>query len=100
MTDIQIISWIFYSIALASQKELTDIKGISRMADGINHAVPNESEIKLALVWLLERNLIIKEGTNYSLASKGYFIYSNALNESKTILNVWKNIEEQLKSGG
>ena len=39
MKEEQIISWIFLAVALASNTEPSDIKGISLVADGINHAV-------------------------------------------------------------
>jgi hypothetical protein len=65
MTDRQIISWIFYAVAMASQERPVDIKGISMAADGINHAIPTQKELQLALAWLLKEKLIKEEQKKY-----------------------------------
>jgi hypothetical protein len=60
MTNEQTISWIFLSIALASQTEPTDFSGISSVADGINHAVPTQKELQTSIAWLTTNGLVEK----------------------------------------
>ena len=100
MTDRQIISWIFYAVAVASQEKPADIKGISMVADGINHAIPTQKELKLAIAWLLKEQLIKEEGKKYSLTKKGHINYNFARLHTTTVSNVWKNLELQLKDIG
>jgi hypothetical protein len=54
MKEEQVISWIFLAIAIASQNEPTDYKSISMVADGINHAVPTQKELKNSITWLIK----------------------------------------------
>ena len=88
MTDNQIISWIFLAIAIASQKELADIRGISMIADGINHAVPTEKEIQLSVSWLLKNGQIEKQGKKYKLTKKGMINYSFASLKTNILLDI------------
>ena len=62
MKDSQVISWIFLAIAMASQKGASDIKGISIIADGINHAVPTQKELQMSIRFLTDKKLILQEG--------------------------------------
>ncbi len=71
MTDKQTISWIFLPTALATNTKPTNINGISSVADGINHAVPTQKELQTSISWLIRNELIIKQGKNYELTSKG-----------------------------
>jgi hypothetical protein len=96
--DFNIISWIFLSIAMGSQIEPITFDGISLIADGINHSVPNQKEINSSISYLLKNNLIIKNGKKYSLSEIGNTIYLKSNNENKTILKIWENIETKLLS--
>lgn len=94
MTDIQKISWIF----LATNTKPTDINGISSVADGINHSVPTQKELLTSITWLTTQGLIIKQGKNYKLTYKGKLEYETASKNTQTVMNIWKNIELNLKS--
>lgn len=96
--DLNIISWIFLSIAMGSEIEPIAFEGISLIADGINHSVPNQKEINSSISYLLKLNLIIKNGKKYSLSEKGKTIYLKSSNKNKTILKIWNNIETILLS--
>ncbi len=96
--DFNIISWIFLSIAMGSQIEPITFDGISLIADGINHSVPNQKEINSSISYLLKNNLIIKNGKKYSLSENGNTIYLKSSNENKTILKIWENVETILLS--
>jgi hypothetical protein len=100
MTDSQIISWIFCAIAMASEKGPSSIKEVSMIADGINHAVPTQRELKFAIDWLLKNDLIKIESKKYTLTKSGHINYNFARLHTNTILNIWKNLERQLKNVG
>lgn len=96
MTDEEVISWIFLSIALASEKEPTDYKGISMIADGINHAVPNHKEIQDSIAWLTKYGLVDKQGKKYKLSAKGNNEFEKATKRTKTLQKVWKKLEKNI----
>lgn len=95
MKDEQIISWIFLAIAISSKKSPSEIAEISQIADGINHAVPTEKEMKKSLLWLSKENLISKIGVKYSLSDFGKIVYEKA--EAKYVFNIWKNLEIEFR---
>lgn len=100
MTDIQTISWIFLATAMATNSKPTSISGISLIADGINHAVPTQKELQTSISWLTRRRLIIKQGRNYELTSKGKLEYQTASKNTQTIMKIWENIELNFNSYG
>jgi predicted transcriptional regulator len=93
MIDLQTISWIFLATALATNTKPTDICGISSVADGINHAVPTQKELQTSISWLKTKGLIIKQGKNYELTSKGKLAYESASKNTETVMKIWENIE-------
>jgi predicted transcriptional regulator len=97
-TNLRTISWIFLSIALASESSPADSREISEIADGINHAVPSYNEIHDSISWLIKRNLILKIETTYSLSDLGHNIFRDTqAKTSKIILNIWQNLELELQ---
>ncbi len=96
MTNKETISWIFLATALASQKQATNIKSIAEIADGINHAVPTEKELKTSLSWLIENDWIKKTTGKYSLTKKGIVNYNFASLKTNLLLNIWQNIERMI----
>jgi hypothetical protein len=98
MKETEIISWILLATALASQKQSADLKDISMLADGINHAVPTQKELQLSIPWLLKNELIEKEGSKYRLTKKGLINYNFASLKTNALLEIWKNLERQLKN--
>lgn len=97
MTEIQTNSWIFLAIAIASQKEPIDIKGISQIADGINHAVPTQKELKSSIGWLVSHGYIKEQNSKYALTKKGMIDYNFASLNTNILLNIRRNLERQLK---
>jgi hypothetical protein len=91
------ISWIFLAIALSSDKSPVDFKGISQVADGINHAVPNHNEIQNSVSWLMQKNLILKISKKYTLTDSGKKLYIDSHIENKTILNIWHYLDNEIK---
>ena len=58
MTELQIKSWILLSVAFASKSKPANIKEISGIADGINHAIPNHKELHDSLTWLINKEIV------------------------------------------
>jgi len=98
MTEQQTISWIFLAAAMASETEPTDFKGISDIADGINHAVPTQKEIQTSITWLSEKKLLSKLGKKYVLTTKGKTEYERASEKTNILLKIWDNLEEIVKN--
>lgn len=84
--------------AMASETEPTDFNGISLIADGINHAIPTHKEIQLSISWLFDKGLVTKYGKKYTLTPEGKGEYKNATETTNTLLKIWKNLEEKLKT--
>ena len=96
MTESQLISWIFLATALASQEEPANFVQISMVADGINHSIPNEKEMRNSLTWLINKELISKESKKYHLTHNGMKKYEFATNETNTLMKIWNNLEQIL----
>ena len=96
MTEKETISWIFLATALASQKEPTETNSISMIADGINHSVPTEKELRTSLSWLINEGLILKKGRKYKLSEKGMKIYEEASKHTTHLLKIWENLNVSL----
>ena len=98
MTEVQTYSWIFLATALTSQTEPSDFKGISMIADGINHTVPTHKEMQSSITWLLGKELINKQGKKYELTTMGKSEYKRASEKTNTLLKIWDNLEEKIKN--
>jgi hypothetical protein len=92
------ISWIYLAVAIASKTAPTDFRGISMVADGINHAVPTHQEIQSSLNWLSKNRLVTKNRNKYELTSKGKNDYSRASENINTLIKIWDNMEEIIKN--
>jgi len=102
LTQERLLSWIFYSVALATELDHAGYSEISIIADGINNTAPSNRELKDSVEWLIKNGLVEGRRNNYKLTSKGREIYERATRETKLIPEVWNNLErrlnEQLKS--
>tara|TARA_R110002111_G_C5756123_1_gene351099 strand:+ start:205 stop:507 length:303 start_codon:yes stop_codon:yes gene_type:complete len=98
MAEAETISWIFLSIALASQTETADLKEISNIADGINHSIPKEKEMQTAISWLLNERIICKIENKYQLTNLGKSEYGESSKNTKTLFGIWKNLELRIKN--
>lgn len=97
MTEEQIVSWIFLSTALATSTEPSDIRGISIVADGINHAIPTQKELEASLSWLTQNGLVAKKGKKYCLTIEGKIKFENASKSTIIVFEIWKNLEKNIK---
>ena len=98
MTEAETISWIFLSIALASQTETADLSEISNIADGINHSIPNQKEMQTSISWLTKERLICKIENKYQLTDLGKSEYEKASKNTKILFGIWKNLELRIKN--
>ena len=95
MINLQTTSWLFLVLALSSQKEPASLKGISQIADAINHSVPTQKEMESSLSWLLKQGLIITVAKKYSLTERGNKIFIATQNETNVLLKMWRSIEDK-----
>lgn len=100
MTLAQTYSWLFYALALASGREPAKYKDIEQVADGINHAIPTQKEIRESLAWLSDKGLILKEGKAYLLSENGIALLNRLSNKVHTTMGVWKSIEKYFEECG
>lgn len=98
MNEEQVISWIFLAVAMASQTGPADFRGISMIADGINHSIPTHKELQSSLSWLTNQGLTSKIGNKYELTSKGRLVYEAASMDSNTVMKIWKQLEQKIKN--
>jgi hypothetical protein len=98
MTDEKTISWVFLSIAIASDIDPADFRGISMIGDGINHAVPSHKELQTSISWLIEKGLILKHSNKYELAEKGKKEFENVSHRNIGYLKMMENLELFLKT--
>ena len=97
MKESTTISWIFLAIALASQEKAASTKEISKIADGINHAIPTEKEIGVSISWLIKNDFIIKKESKYKLSKNGFINYHFASLKTTILVEIWRNLERQIK---
>jgi hypothetical protein len=93
MTSSQTVSWIFLATALASQTAPASFDGISQIADGINHAIPTQTEMRTSLDRLKNIGLVEKTGKKYVLTEKGKAEYQNASVNSEILFEIWEALE-------
>lgn len=98
MDEAKTISWILLATALASQLTPAKFNEISNIADGINHAIPTDKELQNSISWLVDKKIVIKEGNKYSLSENGKRIIEKAENKSKSVLQIWKEIEVDINN--
>lgn len=96
MTNEQTISWILLATALATQTAPAEIREISLIADGINHAVPTPKELQYSISWLIKNEFVAKNGNKYLLTGKGQSHYEAASKDSIYLLDIWKNLEQRI----
>lgn len=98
MNDEETNSWIFLAIGMGSSESPSTIKEISQVADGINHAIPTQKELKCAFSWLVDQNLISKGEKSYRLTDEGRKLYSSVSAKSSKIFGMWKYLEKHFET--
>jgi predicted transcriptional regulator len=95
MNNAETISWIYLAIAISSEKEPVSFAGISQIADGINHAIPTQTQMQNSIAWLTNKKLILKTMNKYSLSELGKEIYATSRNING-LMDMWKNLEMKI----
>ena len=96
MTQERLLSWIFYSVALATELDHAGYSEISIIADGINNTAPSNRELKDSVEWLTKNGFIEGKRNDYKLTIKGREIYERATRETKLMPEVWNNLERRI----
>ncbi len=98
MSNNQTLSWILLSVAIATQKEATDMNGISMVADGINHTIPTQRELRNAIDTLLKLKLIERNGKKFELSPQGKAEYEKASNSKRALFDIWQELEIRINN--
>lgn len=96
MDEARTYAWILYSLAGSSQQALASFAAISKVADGINHAVPTNKEMQASLKWLMENGMAQKQGSGYQLTDNGAAIMESARKGNASISQVWAALTSAL----
>jgi hypothetical protein len=100
MNDSQTIAWIFYALEMASGDEPAEFRSISQLADGINHAVPTDKELRTSLSWLTAAGLVIENSRKFQVTAKGKEVLSVAHVDTTTISQAWARLTQEIKKLG
>ena len=91
MDEAKTYAWIFLSVS----EQPTPLTDIIAMADGINHAIPTQSELQQSFRWLQQHGLVRKDGKRYSLTDTGIALRHRA--SSSMIKKTWENVAEHFR---
>lgn len=95
MSEEKTNSWIFLAIGMANNNLPITFNSIIGVADGINHAVPTQQELQNAFKWLVNQQLVTKDGKKYRITDKGVHLLKKAEAASNLIFEQWSYIEKQ-----
>jgi predicted transcriptional regulator len=85
---------------MASGKEPAKYRDIECVADGINHAIPTQKEIRASITWLISEGLVQSQSKKYSLSLDGKELLERLSKNINTTMGVWKNIEKHFSDQG
>jgi hypothetical protein len=98
-TDVTNFAWILLAIFFWDKGSVTRAE-ILHSADAINHAVPSDSELERAILYLKEQGLIEEHGHSFAISDAGREILESAHGGSGNIFDVWKALELRIASLG
>ena len=99
MNENTVISWVFLSVAMASEQEPASFESISQIADGINHAVPTHKELQTSLGWLTKSGFVEKSVKKYQLTNPGTELIEKAQSRTNNIiLNIWDELTKEIEN--
>jgi hypothetical protein len=96
-TDAKKVAWIFLAISFWDKSQVTRAE-ISHSADAINHAVPPENELDLAIRFLTRQGFIEKQGKFFTITDAGRAILEPAHEGAANIFGVWTALEARIAS--
>lgn len=86
------------AIGMATESAPADLKGISMIADGINHAIPTHREMQTSLGWLIDKGFVTIQEKKYNLTLKGRREYETASEKTNTLFKILENLKLSLKT--
>jgi predicted transcriptional regulator len=84
-------AWIFLSVP--EQSGL--IADIIAMADGINHAIPTQDELRQSLRWLQKRGLVCRDGRRHRLTDLGITLRRST--SASNIFKTWDIVADRFR---
>jgi hypothetical protein len=91
------VAWIFLAISFWDKRHVTRVE-ILHSADAINHAVPLESELQLAIRVLTKQGLVNKNGRFFEVADSGRVMLDSAHSGAVNVFDAWKKLETAIGS--
>lgn len=92
MTEAQTYSWIFYAASAAANSNGVTLRDIETVADGINHAIPTQKEMKISLSWAESKGLIERTGKKVFLTEVGRAFAARFSGKPGSIMKTWDRI--------
>ncbi|QIL21070.1 hypothetical protein [Thermomonas sp. HDW16] len=90
--DARTIAWIFFAISFWDNNPVTRLE-IMHSADAINHLQPLESEMDLALGFLVQHDLVQQTGDSFSLTQIGQTCIDQASVNSGNVYDTMKALQ-------
>ena len=94
-TEANTVAWILLAISFWDKSSVARAE-ILHSADAIDHSVPLESELELALGFLIRQGLIEEDGHSFSISDAGREMLEAAHGGSGNIFDVWKALEPRI----
>ena len=98
-TDARTVAWIFLAIDF-TDLERAGLADILHAADAINHAIPLERKLKLAIQFLTSHGMVLKQGKSFHVTEQGRTMLKSAHDGAANIFGVWSALEAQIASSG
>jgi hypothetical protein len=96
-TDASTIAWIFFAIFFLDKNPVTRFD-IARAADALDHSVPLECELDLALTFLIKHELVQKRGDSFSITESGKLLLEQADGSATDVYEAMKALEYLIES--
>lgn len=100
MTEAQTYAWIFYAASAAANNQGAKHREIEAVADGINHALPTEKEMRASLEWTESRGLLRRVGRVIQLTDKGRTFASKFTGKPGSVMKTWDRITAAFEGMG
>ncbi len=91
MDDAETRAWIFLSFP----EKPAPIEDVLAIADGINHAIPTEKELRKSFSWLQKQGLVCRKDRKYFLTSAGLALRRGQ--RSSVLMRMWDDVAEHFR---
>ena len=100
MTEANTYSWIFFAIAAISQQGAVKLSEVTPVADGINHAIPTQKEIRNSLSWLEGQSLVEREGKRVLVTPEGKSLFARISGKPGGTMKTWDRLTAEFTKLG